>query len=274
MARLTKAQNKAQQAVIELLKQDILNHDEKVFVLENYHEAATNMTSAAGAFFTPLALAHEFAEYCSFPRTKGPVKILDLCAGIGVLSFALQTLIDNSPYNESCEITCVEINPDYIAVGQKLLPNATWVQLDVSDIQAIKSLGQFDLVVSNPPFGNVPTFSKREPLAYTGSNAIYAVAELAALMAGCATLIMPQQDAGFKYSGETYFQALESEALTKFTEQTGITFIPNNFSGTDLYERKWKAKVPRVEFAECDFSESVVQTCWQQSKVSQGQLFG
>lgn len=273
MARLTKAQSATQKKVEQLLAQDILSLSEREYVFQAYHEAAKNNTTVSGAFFTPLALAEQFAEHCSMPNLSRPVRILDMCAGIGVLSFAVQQLFNRSHFGETCEITCIEINSDYVEVGQKVVPEATWIQMDVSDVDQLLALGEFDVVIGNPPFGNVATFKNKKSLCYTGSNAIFTVAELAALVSNCATFIMPQQEAGFKYSGEIKFTDFQNDKLTSFTEQTGIQFIPTNFSGTDLYETQWKAKVPRVEFAECDFTGERVSDA-HKNLTSQADLFG
>tara|TARA_A200000159_G_scaffold53217_1_gene49219 strand:+ start:2827 stop:3648 length:822 start_codon:yes stop_codon:yes gene_type:complete len=273
MAKLTKAQSAAQKHVETLLAQDILSVEDRAYVLTHYHEAAHNNVTPSGAFFTPLALAMEFAEYCSLPNRQGKVRILDLCAGIGALSFAMQQRFADSPFAESCDITCIEINGEYVQVGKKLVPEAHWLQMDICDIDALLALGQFDVVISNPPFGNVTTFKGKSGVCYTGSNAIYKAAELAAMLAPSATFIMPQKEAGFKYSGEDTFSTMPNDALAAFSAQTGIAFSPNNFSGTHLYEQQWKAKVPRVEFAECDFSEECVTASVTTAPV-QSDLFG
>lgn len=54
MARLSKNQIKLHNEAEEILKKDVLTYDEKIFVLENWNEAATNNNAAAGAFFTPF----------------------------------------------------------------------------------------------------------------------------------------------------------------------------------------------------------------------------
>lgn len=258
MARLTKAQSATQKKVENLLSQDILSLADRDYIFNSYHEAADNNTTVSGAFFTPLPLAIQFAEHCSFPSLKRPIKILDMCAGIGVLSYAMQQLFNQSPFGEQCEITCIEINSNYVQIGQKVVPEATWIQMDATKIAKLVSLGKFDLVIGNPPFGNVPTFKNKKTISYTGSNAIYTIVELAALITKCASFIIPQKEAGFKYSGENHFETTPNDVLDLFIEQTGILFSPNNFSGTHLYEKQWKAKTPRVEFVECDFSSEIV----------------
>jgi predicted RNA methylase len=274
MARLTKSQSALHMQAMQLLSKDVLSDSDKEFVLTHYHEAATNNIAPAGAFFTPLELARQFAEHCSFPQTKGPTKIVDLCAGIGMLAYAFYESFQQSPFNEQCEITCVEINPEYIEIGRKILPEANWVQLNLTDLDALKELGIFDLAISNPPFGAVPTFKHREKLSYTGSNAAYYVIEIASMLANTATFIIPQKEAGFKYSGEYNYQPYPTEDYTEFSEQTGIELGPNNFSGTKLYQRDWRSTVPVVEFAEADFSNSNVLARRDQLLSVQHDFFG
>jgi endonuclease YncB( thermonuclease family) len=55
LSKLTKAQWKAHNEVCAILTKDKLTEAEREFVIENWHEGATHMNGAAGAFFTPLA---------------------------------------------------------------------------------------------------------------------------------------------------------------------------------------------------------------------------
>lgn len=274
MARLTKIQSALQIKVQHILQKDVLSKQDVEFVFDHYHEGANNNIAVSGAFFTPLSLALEFAEYCCCPQVKRPLRILDLCAGIGILSYGMSNNFDRSPYNEQCEITCVELHADYIAVGKKLLPQALWVQVDVTDFDAILALGDFDLVIGNPPFGDVITFKNKERLCYTGSNAAFRVIEIASLVASNATFILPQDVAGFKYSGERTFTPYREEKFEKFVEQTGIEIIPNNFSGTIEHQNNWRSKVPTVEFAEIDFTQSKVTRYPVSSAPEQADFFG
>ena len=81
MAKLTKKQTMAHEQAVDILKKDVLTDDDKEFVFNNWHEAANHNNGANGAFFTPLDMAWDFA--LDVPGTK----IIDLCAGIGVLAY-------------------------------------------------------------------------------------------------------------------------------------------------------------------------------------------
>ena len=78
MAKLTKAQRKAHAEACKILQKDALSIDEKIFVLENWHEGAEHMNGAIGAHFTPSGLARDFAI-----DAGGGRRVIELCAGIG-----------------------------------------------------------------------------------------------------------------------------------------------------------------------------------------------
>jgi hypothetical protein len=98
MARLTKAQSKAHQQAEALLRKETLTLDEKIFVYENWHESAEHDSARSGAFFTPLEFANDFKI-----EVHGP-KILDLCAGTGVLSFCYAHF---RHHDRPVDITCL-----------------------------------------------------------------------------------------------------------------------------------------------------------------------
>ncbi|MGA7634654.1 MAG: hypothetical protein WCB11_28140 [Terriglobales bacterium] len=83
-------------------------------------------------------------------------QILNLCAGIGILPFCYR----HFRYHEQMpDLTCVEINPEYVRIGRKLLPEATWICGDVFDVwQELPR--NFSCVVGNPPFGRLMTDRK------------------------------------------------------------------------------------------------------------------
>ncbi|MEM8986543.1 MAG: hypothetical protein AAGC95_07450 [Pseudomonadota bacterium] len=108
MTKLTKRQLKAHQEACELLQKERLTDEDEEFVFANWHEGADADISRAGAFFTPLDLAFDFAI-----DTTGP-RIIDLCAGIGALAYAVYHHGRN--YDNRPQVTCIEINPHYVEV--------------------------------------------------------------------------------------------------------------------------------------------------------------
>ncbi|MHC2251940.1 hypothetical protein ACVILK_001632 [Bradyrhizobium embrapense] len=117
MAKLTKVEARAHAKAVELLKKDVLTYDERVFVLDNWHEGANHINGSAGAFFTPTGLAADFAIDASGGRT------IDLCAGIGALAFHVfwRGYYARSKGDPEREIVCIERNPAYVEVGRKVL---------------------------------------------------------------------------------------------------------------------------------------------------------
>lgn len=247
MAKLSKIEAKNHAQALEYLKLDKLTTEQKDFVIKHYHEGATHINGVAGAFFTPYPLAWEFALCVAF-NDNNKHRYIDICAGIGVLSYAL---INREP---NAEIVCIDINPEYVEVGKKIVPEATWYCADVNDLDFIQSLGWFDCAYSNPPFGSVASFSKKRGPKYTGSEAEYKVIDIASMIAKNGTFILPQASAGFKYSGRQSYERDESDKYTRFSEQTGIE-LELSLSIDTSYEEygKWRNCNPVVEFVDADF---------------------
>lgn len=242
MARLTKVQAKRHTEALKLLEKETLTFDEKLFVLENWREDATHINSVSGAFFTPQSLARDFAIEVSGAR------IIDLCAGIGSLAFAVSNRYDFQ-HDPLKHIACVEINPDYVAVGRKIVPEATWILADVFSLPA--GLGHFDVAISNPPFGRTKRTGKTP--RFTGREFEYAVIDIANDLAGDGVFIVPQASAPFEYSGKQYFRTKESEQYQRFHLQTSIALEPNCGIDTAACLSEWKGVTPVVEIVLADF---------------------
>ena len=109
MAKLSRAQLRNHRSAEALLAKDTFTLDDQWTIYQNWHEGSVNDMTAAGAFFTPIDMAMDFAfDACGDT-------IIDLCAGIGVLAFAI---LHRRKYSGSIpNITCVEVNPAYVAAG-------------------------------------------------------------------------------------------------------------------------------------------------------------
>lgn len=237
--KLTKPQIKAHAEAMALVNCDRpLKDDEKEFILDNFHEGATNINSAAGAFFTPRMLARDFAI-----EVNGG-NVIDLCAGIGSLSYAVEEKVDS--------LVCVELNPEYARIGKRIVPQARWLVGSVFDLP---ELGRFDWAISNPPFGAIKGEGFRGK--YTGSSFEYRVIELASRLALYGAFIIPQQSAPFRYSGVQCFREEESEKTRKFREQTGIVMEPNCGIDTAIYKGDWRGVNPVCEIVVCEFDAPV-----------------
>ena len=249
MAKLSKAQTKAHNEALEILQKDVLTFDDKWDVLDKYHEGANHMQGMAGAFFTPPGLARDFAiDAC------GGKRVLDLCAGIGNLAFHVMHR-QTSSYEANCaklDYVCIEQCAEYVEIGRKILPEATWIHASVSELPSL-GLGQFDQVISNPPFGSV----SRDWTGprYTGKDFELHLIDLAADHAKYGTFIVPQESAGFRFSGQRGYDRTAAPKYTKFQKQTGIELEAGCGVDTDYYRHDWHSVSPLVEIVCVDFDE-------------------
>lgn len=257
MAKLSKEEVKRHNQALDILNKDRLTYDEKVFVYENWNEAANSVNSQFGAFFTPFAFASDF----NFEILNGKgAKIIDLCAGIGMLSFVAywHTASDERP-----DLTCVELNPDYIEVGKKLLPEARWVQGSVLDQQLIQNLGHYDQCISNPPFGKIKSSDDCSWLTYTGSEFEFKIMDVGSMISDYGTFIVPVSSTPFRYSGAQFFVDYQNPIkgdygsmpmkVQKFIKETGYTFYFNLGIDTSVYLDDWKGVKPLCEVVNLDY---------------------
>lgn len=169
--------------------------------------------------------------------------MIDLCAGIGRLAFASR--------ERAKRIVCVEMNPEYAAVGKRVLPEAEWI---VGDVFSLADLGQFDVAISNPPFGAVKTGSAFAG-KYTGARFEYKVIEVASKLAKYGAFIIPQTSAPFRYSGCHQFSVEITNDCQKFMDQTGVTLDHNCGLDTSTYLSEWHGVSPMCEIVLSDFTE-------------------
>lgn len=249
MAKLTKAQTKAHNEAVKILTKDKLSNDEIEFVYENWNEGAERSVSEIGAFFTPVDFA------CDFSLEVGSGKIIDLCAGIGVLSHFVS---QRQFYSEvKAEITCVEQNYKFVEIGKKLLPHARWIHADVLDYRELlenELKGEkFDYAISNPPFGKI----KRTGNAprYSGGEFEFHVMDIAAELADYGAFIVPQQSANFSYSGKRFFENLKTGRGVDFGDQTGWNMTAGVGIDTSVHANDWKNTRIVCEVVNIDYQE-------------------
>ncbi|WP_163511178.1 hypothetical protein [Fodinicola acaciae] len=153
-------------------------------------------------------------------------------------------------------MVCVENNPQYVAVGRRVMPEARWIQADVLDLPDMAEvLGEFDCAISNPPFGPVPR-KRNSPGGYTGHRFEYHLIAVAATLARRGVFIIPQSAAPFHYSGKRRLEDGQGDAeYHRFTTATGIDLHPNCGIDTTYYGADWRGIRPRVEVVTVDFSE-------------------
>ena len=236
MAKLTKAETKRHNQIQELLHSDRpLTYDEKIFIIENFHEGSNTNNAELGAFFTPLSLAWDFAiDACSHGS------VVDLCAGIGGLSFCV------FHRHKPREMLCIELNRSYYELGKRILPEATWIHGDALTTPVDKF---YDMAISNPPFGKIKT-SDYTLKKYTGAEFEYKIMERAMEIAECGCFLIPQMSANFKYSKNRYFEWVQSAKCKKFLDQTGFDMHPGCGVDTGYYLEDWNGVKPLCEIVE------------------------
>lgn len=259
MAKLSKPQIRAHEQACALLAKDVLTFEEREYVINNWQESATHINSAAGAFFTPLEMAWTFA--CEVGDTYD-TRLIDLCAGIGCLSFAIyhrNTWGDRQP-----RIVCVEKNPDYVAVGRKVLPEAEWICADVFDLP---DRGRFTFAVSNPPFGNGGPIK--------GVTLDLNVVAVAAGLADYGAFILPQMSAPFRYSGEREYVPTSGASYERFHAKTGLTLGPSCGIDCSYFINDWRGVAPKVEVCTADFAQQKAEAAARRvAEIEQQDLFG
>ncbi len=246
MAKLTKAEARKHAAAVALLQKDVLTFDERCFVLDNWHEGANHVNGSAGAFFTPSALAQDFAIDAWGGRT------IDLCAGIGCLAFHVYWR-HRAGHGSDCpekQIVCIEKNPDYVAVGRKVLPEATWICADVFAFD-FSTLGHFGCAIANPPFGSTPRAGQGP--RYSGRAFEYHLIDLAADIADNGAFIIPQMSAPFQFSGVQCYRECKSEHYLQFEAQTGVELAAGCGVDCAFHRADWRGVAPSVEIVCADF---------------------
>lgn len=237
MARVTKKESQLRLKVMELVYSDRqLTEDDKEFIFNNYRGDGIGAT---GAFFTPEMLAWDFMldAGCSDD-------CIELCAGIGRLSY--YQFIRNKPSH----ITCVELNPEYVLIGKRVLPQAEWITGDALQYTPDRF---YRVAYGNPPFGKINT-SGAYTGRYTGSEFEYKIIDRAREYSSYGVWIVPQGSAGFKYSGHTYYdRSIQSAKYIKFEKDTGLILHPGVGIDTSIYRDQWNGTKVTCESVLVDY---------------------
>lgn len=245
MGKLTKAEAKLHQQAEALVALDRdLTEDEREFILDHWQESQAARLD--GAFFTPATLARDLAIEVVGDR------IIDLCAGIGRLSYSCRDLwnhgVNGTPKRQ---FVCVEKNPEYVRVGRKVMPEATWICADIFDLP--HDLGRFDTAIGNPPFGSVKRSGNGG--TYTGRKFEYHVIAVASKLARIGAFIIPQESAPFRYSGVPCYRKERLPEYDRFERETGIALGPSCGIDTSYCLDEWRGTAPRTEVVTVDFEE-------------------
>ncbi|HAT1565041.1 TPA: methyltransferase, partial [Citrobacter freundii] len=169
---------------------------------------------------------------------------IELCAGIGRLSY--YQFIRNKPSH----ITCVELNPEYVLIGKRVLPQAEWITGDALQYTPDRF---YRVAYGNPPFGKINT-SGAYTGRYTGSEFEYKIIDRAREYSSYGVWIVPQGSAGFKYSGHTYYdRSIQSAKYIKFEKDTGLILHPGVGIDTSIYRDQWNGTKVTCESVLVDY---------------------
>lgn len=222
MARVTKKESTNHNRVMELVHSDKqLTQDDKEFIFNNYKGDGIGAT---GAFFTPEFLAWDFILDAGCTGD-----CIELCAGIGRLSYYQYRR------NKPTHITCIELNPEYVMIGKRVLPEAEWITGDALQYTPDRF---YRVAYGNPPFGKINT-SESYTGVYTGTEFEYMVIDHASKFSSMGVWIVPQGSAGFVYSGAHCYERRETAKYTRFHNQTGYTLTPGVGIDSSIYKDEW-----------------------------------
>jgi hypothetical protein len=250
VAKLTHEQERLHWQACQLVDLDRpLDDEEKEFVLDNFRASSTARNASDRAHFTPAGLARDMAHVEVWGE-----RVIDLCAGIGRLAYHSRDLWGRWPHG-SRPLVCIERNEDYVRVGKRVVPEATWIHADVMTIPSmLDELGTFDCAISNPPYGPVPGIADACG-RYRGRRFEYHVIALASLIARHGVFLIPQNAAPFRYSGRQSYERDTGDAeYRKFVEATGIELEMNVGIDTSFYKDDWHDVSPCVEIVRADFT--------------------
>ena len=244
--KLSRTEIKNHEKCLNILEKNVLEIEDKLFLFEHYREDYKQDNSSFGAFFTPIELANDFSIETIIYKKN--LKILDLCSGIGILSYFTKQA------NLSCkdiDITCVEINHDYLKVGKQILPEANWIHKDVFEFNTEE---KFDIVISNPPFGKFPKkFSDNLPLKTFPfeQNLMYHAMKFS----NFGVFIVPSSSSPYLFSRKKMSEENKNHSFLKFKEKMKEQNCEISFNcglDTSLYKDKWKGtiQVPEIIIVE------------------------
>ncbi|RYY51482.1 MAG: hypothetical protein EOO06_00320 [Chitinophagaceae bacterium] len=233
--KLTKAELRLQHQVQQLLfnNREKLTFSDREFIYKNFHPGYISDIAKDSAYFTPLDMAYDFGLFCGRYGV-----CVDMCAGIGILTFAART---RDHYDKKIKHSiCIERNERFAEIGKKLVPKAEWIVGDIFDKSIwdyiIDKYGKINCIYSNPPFGKVSkTDCDRSWLKYQGSEIDMAAIEIALSMVPKTpyvgkrvSMILPQGSTTFQYSGRPYYKEVDNRKVNKLIKESGIDFYMSN----------------------------------------------
>lgn len=195
--KITKKQLKLHEQVEDVLwgSDKLLTWDEQEFVFRNYDPRADHRVGKIQSYFTPYEIAATAMCYVGDDGRK----IVDIGAGIGVLSHRVLRYVEWT--QNEIEVWAIELNPEFVRVGKRILPEINWICGDALDKNIWAGLPVFDEIISNPPFGNLETDTSTDWIGYQGPGGLTFAAISLLVAHNGGTLIMPQVQTPYKVSG-------------------------------------------------------------------------
>ena len=208
--RVSKKQTRQHDRLMAMLSSsDRLSVDQIESFYDDFVPSSMANTTKLNAFFTPQSVAQEISVFCDCDGST----VLDLAAGIGSLSYGIL-----SSGRKPKRVVAIEINPEFVKIGKRLLPEVEWICGDIFDATAMKRLGRFDWVISNPPFNvPMPPDVKKDAGPVTSDLAAVVVA---LTVANDGMFILPQKSTPWKFSGrQTYECSNPPTAVRRFMDR-------------------------------------------------------
>lgn len=248
--KITREQSKAHDDALAILSLcRTLTYDEVEFVMEHYNPMATHNVTKGGIYFTPLSLAIDIAQIGCM--SDGGM-VVDIAAGIGRLSYgAIQRhRWDKMPIH----VTAIEIDPEFVEVGKKLLPEVEWVCDNIFE-QSVWDGQMFDIALSNPPFGNIGSKDIGSWLNYQGACDLMAVELAARYTRYGGTFVLPSgsvpADAfGFARGNDDPMQ------VRRFKKKNPNVMIIGTSLEGDFYKDQWVGTSPSVKIVDVKVDEN------------------
>jgi hypothetical protein len=266
MGKISRQDSKLHGQAMALINSDkVLTQEEVEFCYENYNPMAEHDIGKNAVFFTPPELAWDFAVVS---QPNGPT--IDLCAGIGILAWNVLkhqeagygglTNADPRIRSDLERMVCVELNPEFVRIGKRLLPQAEWYCADIFDKDFLKGLGgEFLYAISNPPYGKVASNGGWSWLKTKTMPMQWKVMEIAVRLAYAGGMfIIPKSDCPViyepspidrKYSQPSWarnHKINEDSLFEKFLNLfPGLNLYPASLD-TSVYKNQWKGASPDV----------------------------
>lgn len=226
-----------------------LDPGEIEFCYEYWSPLAESNVGKTGAFFTPQDLAYELQLWSA---ESGHV--LDLGAGIGMLSWQV---LAGSGYPQDLHLTCLEINPAYVEVGRKLLPEATWICGDVFNLDTLLAIYRpagYTCVISNPPFGKLPTTQAAKWFSFKGPGHLMAM-EVAIRMGQKAVMIAPEVDLPWREQGVPFHTVKDNPSTSWRKWHKLFPDVEVNSCSIDTSAYEWQGASPKVELFQLEVDD-------------------